>query len=501
MSGQQHHIIHSLRYEVQFEDSLASNQQDALSRAHYDYALSHLSEVFDSLSTSDKYIHINRLELDLGIISRKNWQTTFTEQLGKQLTKKLGNEIIRERSNSGPSVNGSENHEVDDISLLSIEEREEDIFFFFLQNGYLKWTARKDQSISINDIFEKIIGHKSENFEKQFKYLLLHSEISLRRFLLQIHPKLQWQWLKKILPAAGEFFKDISALQKPLIKNLGITKSISNKIGLWLEKNLIHYVLQKDIETFSEEEFIKSCSDGFYTTFSNDLKIPEKVEIPNVFEQSENKLLQLLIPLFTQNSNDSDKRNYKDKKTGDLPLKEDGKGYIIIPGEDLRKGIFITNSGLILLWPYLHALFSEFHLIKESNFKGLKEKTSALFMLHYLATGIRKAEEHELLVPKILTDYDHELAVPADVILEDTVYDECDKLLNTFIKQWAILKSTSPDGLRQTFLQRKALIKTKEDGWHFMFERMGLDVLLDGLPFGISIIKLKWLEKPLYVSW
>ena len=100
-----------------------------------------------------------------------------------------------------------------------------------------------------------------------------------------------------------------------------------------------------------------------------------------------------------------------------------------------------------------------------------------------------------------MTGFNLELNTPADIVLEESIINECDKLLRAVIRNWSVLKSTSPNGLRQTFLQRSALIKQQDNEWNFMFERKGVDVLIDKLPYGLSLIKFKWLDNPIHVSW
>jgi hypothetical protein len=79
--------------------------------------------------------------------------------------------------------------------------------------------------------------------------------------------------------------------------------------------------------------------------------------------------------------------------------------------------------------------------------------------------------------------------------------DEADQLLQAVIEHWSALKRTSVDGLRASFLQRDGLLSETESHWLLQVELLGHDILLDRLPWGISMIKLSWMKKVLRVDW
>jgi hypothetical protein len=65
-----------------------------------------------------------------------------------------------------------------------------------------------------------------------------------------------------------------------------------------------------------------------------------------------------------------------------------------------------------------------------------------------------------------------------------------------------VLRNTSPDGLRGTFLIRSGKLCLRDGGdWSLQVESNSFDILLDQLPWGISMIKLPWMEKMLWVEW
>ena len=164
-------------------------------------------------------------------------------------------------------------------------------------------------------------------------------------------------------------------------------------------------------------------------------------------------------------------------------------------------GIYVSNAGIVLLHPFLNQFFKKLRLIKKDGFADSIFQQKALYLLHYLATGNTKPEEHELVIAKILCAWPLEEPVNNFIELTDEELDEADDLLLSAIQQWNILKETSADGLREGFLQRKGKLFTKNDDLVLQIEQSSIDILLDHLPWNLSIIKLPWMQDILKVEW
>jgi hypothetical protein len=78
---------------------------------------------------------------------------------------------------------------------------------------------------------------------------------------------------------------------------------------------------------------------------------------------------------------------------------------------------------------------------------------------------------------------------------------QANELLEAIIVNWPILKSTTINGLRQTFLQRTGTLSFREDKWHLFIEPESFDLLLDHLPWQINLVKLPWMKHLLQVQW
>jgi hypothetical protein len=163
--------------------------------------------------------------------------------------------------------------------------------------------------------------------------------------------------------------------------------------------------------------------------------------------------------------------------------------------------IYITNAGLILLHPFLPALFGHLNLIEENAWIDEASKQKAVLAMEYLITGKDETEEFDLVLNKILCGIGIDEVVPTTILTDEVTKTECDVLLMELIKHWDVLKNTSIAGLREGFLQRRGKLSRVDDGWLLQVEQKAIDVLLNHLPWGIGIIKLPWMNEMLVVEW
>jgi hypothetical protein len=156
----------------------------------------------------------------------------------------------------------------------------------------------------------------------------------------------------------------------------------------------------------------------------------------------------------------------------------------------------VHHAGLILLHPFFTRFFEHLGVTPQ------EEITRAAALLHFLATGNEVVYEYELGCIKVLLGLHPETPLPiAEGLIQTRDREEAGALLQSVIGYWTVLKKTSVDGLRRSFLARPALLREEERGWKLYFERTPFDMLLDRLPWGISIIKLSWMTKPIHTQW
>lgn len=165
------------------------------------------------------------------------------------------------------------------------------------------------------------------------------------------------------------------------------------------------------------------------------------------------------------------------------------------------QALYVTNAGLVVLWPFLRRFFKKMALVADRAFRTAALQQRAVLLTHYLVTGETEAPEQMLLLNKILCGWPPEASVPKAIDLTPAERDESQVLLEAAVTQWAALKNTSVMGLQQAFLQREGRLLKQPDAWTLKVDRTGYDVLLDRLPWSIAIVKQPWMPHPLFVEW
>ncbi|MEL6558852.1 MAG: contractile injection system tape measure protein [Bacteroidota bacterium] len=162
---------------------------------------------------------------------------------------------------------------------------------------------------------------------------------------------------------------------------------------------------------------------------------------------------------------------------------------------------WINNAGLVLIWPFLPTLFKGLEWMEGNEFKSEELQHKAVWFLQFLVTGAVEADESELVLNKLLAGLKAETPVPAENHLSDEELKEGEHLLEVVIQNWSVLKGTSVDGFRATFLRKEGLMKKDFTGWKLHVERSTMDVLLEKLPWSYSVIKLPWVTEMIFVEW
>lgn len=187
---------------------------------------------------------------------------------------------------------------------------------------------------------------------------------------------------------------------------------------------------------------------------------------------------------------------FKDDKSdgGDDPIQVD-------------TGIYISNAGLIILAPYFVHLFRNLRLIEGKAFINKEASVKAVHLLQY-ACGFENKEdfeghsEHDLFFNKILCGLDSTEPVPESYQLSNDEKDEVQNLLKAVLNNWTIMQRSSIHALQTTFLQKQGRLSKIGSDWEMLVERdSAVEILIDKLPWGISMIKLPWNEYTIHTQW
>ena len=166
-----------------------------------------------------------------------------------------------------------------------------------------------------------------------------------------------------------------------------------------------------------------------------------------------------------------------------------------------ESGLHIDNAGAVLAGAFLPRLFSMLNLIQDGKFIHPGAADRAVHLVQFMVTGASSTPEYDLILNKILCGISTSIPVSAGIEITEQEQTLIEQMLTSMIQHWKVLGSTSISGLRETFFQRQGWLILEEDCWRLKVKEQTFDLLLDRLPWSISLIKHGWMDKPLRVSW
>jgi len=441
----------------------AFDLQQKVSDEYWSRIVPLLQKTFDAASSEEETISLDRLEIDLGIISVKEIERGSFEE---QVFKKIDEQLTALKYEAASKIKVTK-----ESRQLSISGQ----WIYYMQHGYLPWNVSR-----INEDWYKnaLESFASDSIAiNNLRNLINNDHNSIERIVFQN--------------------------QEDFLKSLIETLTAENQNTLPEQINEIAELIFSDEKNKSQ----------FNSTEKKELKLKLWQQVLKCAASSETNLKSskivglLLINNFPLEDMGMKKMNdfLLKNKIAPVLLKQVIKEKEFKEPRDNEQineeGIFVTNAGIILLHPFLNSFFTNLHLVNEDSFVNGISHQKALYLLHYLATGNSKPEEHELVIPKILCAYP--LEIPVNHLIEFTANElkEVESLMTSAIGQWEILKRTSPDGLREGFLKRNGKLFMKRERMNLQIEASSIDMLLDHLPWNLSMIKLPWMHDILKVEW
>ncbi|MEO7691128.1 MAG: contractile injection system tape measure protein [Sphingomonas sp.] len=184
---------------------------------------------------------------------------------------------------------------------------------------------------------------------------------------------------------------------------------------------------------------------------------------------------------------------------GDGPPSSPGTGLngALRCGQSVR----VANAGLVILSPYLPALFDRAGILDLSAAQlQVTDIPKALRLLKYLAYGEAKPPDQGLELNKVLCGVSCPQPAETSLALEKRDLGLCDDLMAAALSNWKA-SGQSSTALRETFLQRHGELTQEANGFRLTVERKVLDVLLESVPWSFTDIKHPWMLNLLHVEW
>ncbi|WP_234671135.1 contractile injection system tape measure protein [Dyadobacter sp. CY261] len=164
---------------------------------------------------------------------------------------------------------------------------------------------------------------------------------------------------------------------------------------------------------------------------------------------------------------------------------------------------YIPNAGIVLLAPFFPQLFNALGWIGNRVWKSDAEISLAVRLIGYVCTGIVDNDEYDWVLPKILCGVPPETVINLETPMPEEAVGLSVKMMEAAIDQWKVLKSTTPEGLRELFIRRDGKLSRDDEGtgWRLQVDKKSQDALLERLPWGIAVIRLPWMDEMLLVEW
>lgn len=457
------HIIQKQCYDVTVMNEQQGMQlQKGLQDINLNYIVPALSNKLDELFGGDEVVIIEKLEINLGKIKSYTGHDEWMEMIINGLESS-----VRKLGLQKPERGRLQ------LQKISSSEHAIKVWLYFLENGMLPGDA----------VF------KTVEELKQFVFLFQKEDRQLFRDVLL------------------KFFSPDLLFQRMALS----------------EKSELYFFIQLIMPTISEPEY-ENILLWIWNVQENKLEVKGKsffstskirkdliVEVlKNIWMAAKaNKLLykgelQLIVDKKVKELQYNDELDKVNRKT-DLPaIDKDGQIDKIINVDDdkiVLEGIFVSNAGLCILAPYFGLFFKSLGLCNDVNFLSKSQQQHAIYLVHHLATGDVTASEEQLVFAKILCGWPLQMPCVLEGEITNKEISESNELLVSVISHWQTLKSTSPNGLREGFLQRGGKLFIRDEVYILQVEQHSIDVLLERIPWTFRMLKLPWMKKMINVEW
>nr|WP_232325405.1 contractile injection system tape measure protein [Pedobacter panaciterrae] len=427
----------------------------------------------------DSYVNINSIQIDLGNLQISDFKSRFIQIVEDKIVSELKKQFEENPNNRISSVD-------DIVNFSSVTSASSLALIYFLENGIFPWWYEKQLRKSPAEILESLDREGQKEFflklSTKIKSLSIHeAEKTIRRFI------------------DDKSSTDLELYINHLI-NLHFNSSIKININALLaEKSQLIKLFKIPTKIFLKQLFSFTILNVDETDLIKNFLIILKKSFPASSEEFKNREKEIeWFNLKEHIYEDLIKAN--EINLADVPEKENQQKTV--DKHQPKESIYIENSGLILLHPFLTAYFKDLKIIDNQNrFISPVARLRATVLLCHLQSGSEKYNEWEMPLNKILCGLQHNDLIPKGIRLTKKEKEESKLLLQTVVSYWDALKGSSVEALQNTFFMREGKITQKDNSWLIQVERTGVDILLDRLPWSIGTIKLPWLKEIIHTEW
>ncbi len=483
MTLPQRHIIQRQVFELNLPQQEGAYQfQQEWGRVFWSQAAPALERLFDRLAPTGTTIRLDRLELDLGNLSSEDWENELPRRLAAGIERELLKKgLLNGQAPLGPAP-----------KVGAFFEK----LGYFLETGRLPWWASPGDKMELEAALEEALADGPSAGAEGLHRKLNGNPVAVERFLSQFGEAVLAKFAKRSMPG-------------------------------FVSLNELRQMVRQRLEAHFERQFSRAFWQAVFE------KIPPNAELKQATKRLEMALADMLdegcreavMAIFPQETKEAPpSANATVQHGGDQETAErSGYPFSVNKGEkeeaipyfvakkmeqpstgELEAGeaIYVENAGLALLTPFMPRFFENLGLLDGQQFVSRESCHRAIHLLEFIASGVEQPYEFALPLNKLLCGLP--LGQPTERLITLTTEEkaEAETLLQSVIEHWPALKNTSQEGLREAFLRRTGKLTRKPSGdWLLQVERKTLDVLLDRIPWGFSVVKMPWMKEMLWVEW
>jgi len=463
-----------------------------------------LASLFDGLVSEDEWLQINTLDIHVDDLAEHELE----EKLSERILSSIADKIDEQRCSSSLTAEDS----FIDYKIVKASQKTIAAFLYFLKNGILPWWYETGSHTafdeSINIALEQL-GSTIKDPESAQTLINLrsvsNSSEALKRLTEQFTDQVYWKLIKALAVGSSVHITEIKKVFERLSDLLkskdphysDITNSVLGKIQRQAKTALI-MSLSRGIST---DEINENQVSTVYKLLQSAsfLKIQQQIRADEMLRKyllGEQELILINNALDT--TQDSVSKEFKEENIKKENREVHSQKDVFLNELKQADGAIISNAGLIIVAPFLPELFKQCGILKEDTITDINK---AVGILHYTVFGNCEYREYDVLLNKVLCGLEGNEAVDILNELSEAEKNEVEAMLSTAIGHWDVLKSTSPDGLREGFLIRKGSLLHKYDDWFLQVEQSAIDALLQHLPWTFGFIKLPWMKTMIRTQW
>ncbi|SHL39799.1 hypothetical protein SAMN05444266_103201 [Chitinophaga jiangningensis] len=174
----------------------------------------------------------------------------------------------------------------------------------------------------------------------------------------------------------------------------------------------------------------------------------------------------------------------------------------LLPDEPVADAaLYISTAGLVIVHAVIVPWLTELGLLINEEWRDAAAQDRAVMLLYYLCTGKCEAADYELALCKLLTGFPLNEPATGSITPTPQETEECMQVLQQVIDQWPVMKNSSVESLRETFLYRDGKLQVKGGKWLLQVASSPFDMLLQHIPWGFSVVRNSKMNALLFVEW